>query len=98
MGYDDLAELARSLPHIPKFELRCHPNVMEALRALKAGPEVTSVLGGLTGAIHNITITERDDVNPGSWWLYKDERPVAWGDITDGLMFTLKEEDPRAAI
>lgn len=96
MSYEALAEQVKSFPHVSRFELRCHPNVKEALRALAPEEAGGSWWLNLPDWLTSIAVIERDDATPGSWWLYKDGRPVAWGDITDGLMFTLKEEDPRA--
>ncbi len=76
-----LTELAGRIGHVPRRELRCHPDVSRWLMLTlpEAKPEFpfTGAVGSLTG----VPVIENDGYQPGEWELYEDGEAKASGRI-----------------
>lgn len=78
----EISNLLETMPRIPKKELKCHPSVTAALRAtdgpvpVMCGEHERYILGR---DLLDIPIYEDEDLAVGSWFIYEDDRLVAFG-------------------
>jgi hypothetical protein len=81
MTYDELAQFAASMPRIPKWELKCHPMVIAALRwETQAFPARKSMLYNVYDMLA-CPVYEDPLMEPGAWEIHKDGELHAAGNI-----------------
>lgn len=94
MNYEELADLVKGMPKIPRRELKCHPSVVVALR--RAVPvDTVTVFGFATIGpdLRNIQVYEDDSLAWGEWFLKEDGLTVASGVIKPEPILNRLAED-----